>query len=695
MSDKALLLGINEFKKISGLNGCVNDVENMYRLLTEQFGFNPANVKKLLNENVVKSDVKKQMKWLFKDAQPGDRLVFHVSSHGSYTVDLDGDEDDGADELVCLYDMDFHDPETYLLDDEFRRWTESLPSGSELTIVLDCCHSGTGTRLVMAPAPRKPHQSVPMRVDDQATLARAFSATAAGARGLEAAPAAARALDPAGRDLVRIRFVDPPPAIKAAVAKRKTNRTRGLVVAKMNHVLLAACRSDQTAADATIGGSPNGAFTYHLCKTLRAGGVDLDRQQIIDRVEHALRDEYFAQVPQLEAPSPRGPLFGGSRIPSESVTATAAPESPVTAEPSPVISEPSTVVVGVAPLGSGAAGTGPTELNELFRSIAKLSPEAQVEALRMLQSGNFRASAAQPRAVGERYLIYVHGICRHDPGYSNVWWNALQPFTTAFGTGDLGGRRREVLWSDLVNEQTRALQTARDVDARAAREAEELQRAQREIEEALEDRVDRQLIEAAPRPQAGELPRSLPTDRALISIPGLNCLDDFTGYMVYDSIRAAVIERFTRVVRPLLQSGAELDIISHSWGTVVAYEGLRELAEGGLAQSRVLNFITVGAALSLGPVKFRLRPANRDGRRPAMVRRWVNVSAQGDVVGGRLQNRPYKVDHDFPNVDPFGCDDVFGLVSPVCAHSSYFVAGNDPVNRDIFAKFIDEPREPY
>jgi metacaspase-1 len=673
MSDKALLLGINEFKKISGLNGCVNDVENMRRLLTEQFGFSSANVKVMLNENVVKSDVKKQMKWLFKDAQPGDRLVFHVSSHGSYTADLDGDEDDGADELVCLYDMDFADPESYLLDDELRRWTESLPSGAELTMVMDCCHSGTGTRLMMAPAPRKPHQQVPMRVDDQATLARTFGGLAPGARGIELAPAAARALDPASQNLVRIRFVDPPPAIKEAVAKRKPKSTRGFVEAKINHVLLAGCRADQTAADATIGGAPNGAFTYHLCETLRGGGVDLDRQQLIDRVEQALRSGHFSQVPQLEASSRSGPLFGGKRVVPAQTSASSAP-----------------FIASASPVGGGQAAAGLDQFNEAIRLIAMLTPPAQLEAVRLLQGGFSGGTGPQARATGERHLVYVHGICRHDPGYSNGWWNALQPFTSAFGGGDLGGRRREVLWSDLVNERARALQAERAVDERAAREAKEQQQAKREIEEALEDRVDREIIETAPKTQAGETPRSLTTDRALISIPGLNCLDDFTVYMVSDSVRAAVLQRFTSVVKPLLDSGAELDIVSHSWGTVVAYEGLRELAGGGMTQQRVRNFITVGSALSIGPVKRRLRPENRDGRRPAMVRRWINLNAQGDVVGGPLQNRPYQVDHDFPSVEPFGCGGFLGLVSPTCAHSSYFVAGNTAVNRDIFARFINQ-----
>jgi metacaspase-1 len=114
------------------------------------------------------------------------------------------------------------------------------------------------------------------------------------------------------------------------------------------------------------------------------------------------------------------------------------------------------------------------------------------------------------------------------------------------------------------------------------------------------------------------------------------------------------------------------------------------LAANGATEPRVRNFFTVGAALSIGPVKMRLRPANRDGARPAMVRRWLNLNAHGDVVGGPLQGRPYEVDSDFPNLDPFGCRSFLGLVNPQCAHGSYFVGGNDAVNRDIFAEFIDQ-----
>jgi hypothetical protein len=88
-------------------------------------------------------------------------------------------------------------------------------------------------------------------------------------------------------------------------------------------------------------------------------------------------------------------------------------------------------------------------------------------------------------------------------------------------------------------------------------------------------------------------------------------------------------------------------------------------------------------------VKLRLRQANKDGRKPASVRRWVNLDAHGDVIGGLLKGRPYVVDLDFVNLEATGCSSFLGVVNPACAHGSYFDSSNTAVNQGIFARFID------
>ena len=98
-----------------------------------------------------------------------------------------------------------------------------------------------------------------------------------------------------------------------------------------------------------------------------------------------------------------------------------------------------------------------------------------------------------------------------------------------------------------------------------------------------------------------------------------------------------------------------------------------------------LRLTVVLFALSIFLVRLNLRPANRDGRKPALVQRWVNLNAQGDPVGGRLQGRPYQVDAEFLRLPNLGC----GRLDAACAHGSYFKEDNVAVNRDIFAAFID------
>jgi hypothetical protein len=284
------------------------------------------------------------------------------------------------------------------------------------------------------------------------------------------------------------------------------------------------------------------------------------------------------------------------------------------------------------------------------------------------------------RDSGRRFLVYVHGICSHPVGFSDDWWRALRPHTIAFGEGRRGDTRREVRWSDLVN--------ARDLRGIDAGEQAALRSL---IQGALEERAAIQVAETAPTILSPEVPRDLfgaeaAAERGLFDIPGFNCIDDFTRYMLDSSIRQQVMGRFTEVVGPLLAEGAEVDVISHSWGTIVAYEGLRTLEETGVTNAPVANFFTVGAALAIFVVKRFLQGVGRgDGRKPSMVRQWINLNAHGDPIGGRLQGQPYQVDAEFLNLSSLDC----GFLELSCAHNSYFRPGNLRVNRDIFAAFIN------
>ncbi|MFO0801373.1 MAG: caspase family protein [Gemmataceae bacterium] len=595
MARRALLCGINNYKSVRDLRGCVRDVENFRSLLTAQYGFASEDVHILTDRDVVKSKLKAAWKWLLKGAGPGDTLVFHFSGHGSYVPDRNGDEDDGRDEILCLYDMDFNSDKTYLLDDELGAWIDETPEGANLIVVTDCCHSGSNTRMVTDAVGGRVVRFV---LDEDATF-RVARATGASPKDVE----------------VLARFL-PPPAWVPALDAAPRPASRAASPRPNHHLHLAACQDSETASDAPIDGQYAGAFTHHLCRLLR-GEPGLGSAELEPKLVTALTE--FAQRPRVNGSPRPGPLFGGA----------------------------------ARPAGPVAAATGLTEATgrALLTAITDLTAA-------------LRQPVSRTRSAGKRMLVYVHGIDEHPGDFSGPWWEALRPHVgTTFGDGNLNDTRFGVHWSDIVNP--RALAGVRPVAA-----DEEVVRTM--IAREIEERV---AAEAGPRRGAAPAP---PDTRG--AAPQL---DDFVRYMFQSSIRARVLDRFTAVVRPLLADGDTLDIVSHSWGTVVAFEGLVQLESEGLP-GRVANLFTAGAALSIGAVRWKL---GLGGRRPAQVGRWVNVDAKGDSVGGALAGN-YPVDFDYTDVEPTGCTRGWFGYNLSCAHGSYFNPDNLTVNRDIFARHI-------
>ena len=100
----------------------------------------------------------------------------------------------------------------------------------------------------------------------------------------------------------------PPPSLEAFL-KVRGKRSRGvgdlLVEKGLTHqILWAACRDNQTfSADAQIGGTYHGAFTYYFEKEMRACQNKLSRKDVLTKVRADLRANHYSQVPQLECPA--------------------------------------------------------------------------------------------------------------------------------------------------------------------------------------------------------------------------------------------------------------------------------------------------------------------------------------------------------------------------------------------------------
>lgn len=667
MADKAFLSGINDYRTISDLRGCVNDTESITKLLKGEFGFKKSQICVKKDEEVTKAAMNEGWEWLLEDAEPGDRLIFHFSGHGSYIADTDQEEGeaDSRDELLCLYGMDWNDKDTYLLDDELAAWTKQIPTGVQVTFVLDCCHSGTGTRFIQPPMSRAARGDFltagGQSLDDIAT--RRFRGSRSGSEKAVKKPEGIRpeASDQVDQNTVLARFAPPPAAIQAVIGDQTKTRTiedalqsqarsRSGRKSTMNHVLWSGCKDNQTSADAYINGDYHGAFTYYFCESVRDAGGEPQSKAVIKSLRSKLRDENFTQIPQLEPAGTSGLVFGAS---SNSNSGNSTDDGD-----------------DIENEGCVAAPITPGDWNQLLTVLQQIADQ--------LAGGNVGRSDG--RGESDRSLVYVHGICEHHEGYSDSWWNAMSPHLSLTTRNALSGNRHEVLWSEHVSKMNRSLDDEFDPD--------ELRQMELMLEAVLEERVAREASEqisenrSARSGEPGE-----PASRAFMGIPGVDCVDDFVKYLSSDTIRRRVIAEATDVIRPLLEAGGSVELISHSWGTVVAFEALRKLERENLP-GRVHNWFTVGAALAINFVAKRLEPS--DGRKPRMVDRWINLDAKGDPVGGSVLSTGLRADHEFLRLKPEGCKPRFGFVKPACAHSSYFDPNNDRVNRDIFAKWIQE-----
>jgi metacaspase-1 len=261
---RALCVGINNFKNYpsSALQGCVNDANDMSAMLKKLLGFTSSDITVLKDTQATKANIMSNLTAMVNGAKAGkySYLVFSLSSHGTQVPDVNGDETaDHADEAFCPHDLaqagNQWDKNHIIVDDELHDLFIQLPDNVLLEVYLDTCHSGTGLKGVDMLLDRRP------------------------------------------------RYL-PPPSLKAfkQVENKKSRGLGRLFLDKgiIHHILWAACRSDQTSADAHIGSSWHGAFTYYFCKEMLASNNKLSRAAILAKVRADLAAGNYSQIPQLE-----------------------------------------------------------------------------------------------------------------------------------------------------------------------------------------------------------------------------------------------------------------------------------------------------------------------------------------------------------------------------------------------------------
>jgi hypothetical protein len=266
---RALLVGINYPNTKHKLRGCINDVSLTSEMLTRKFNFQPKHKRMLTDASATTKNILERLEWLVDGAQPGDVLYFHYSGHGSQMVDTRYDDDvepDGLDEIICPIDLNWRDK--VIKDDDFKRIFNKVPAGVNLTVMLDCCHSGSGID----------------SFSDYQPMGRASR---------EFAPDSPN----------RSRLLEMP----ADIANRSLGldlspRPRGVQsgnVKKSSGLLISGCQSHQTSADAFIHNKYIGAATYFLLDSLKKNNYNIGYKELVERMNAKLAKYRYAQRPEL------------------------------------------------------------------------------------------------------------------------------------------------------------------------------------------------------------------------------------------------------------------------------------------------------------------------------------------------------------------------------------------------------------
>ena len=265
----ALLVGIDAYcEPVPQLRGCVNDIEEIESLLKD-FGsdgeYTP-DIRSLKNVEATREAVIQGFQNHLTQAGPNDVALFYYSGHGSQETapkEFWHLEPDHLNETLVCYDSRNADSWD-LADKELAAMIgEVAKRGAHVLCVLDCCHSGSGTRASV-------DEGIGVRRAPTDWRERPISAFIPGAR------LAGNATDGGGWGLI------------------STGR----------HVLLAACRSSETAKEIVEQGTPHGAFTASLLATLRQTRGAISYRDLIKRAEAQVRLRVAQQVPQIEASVP-------------------------------------------------------------------------------------------------------------------------------------------------------------------------------------------------------------------------------------------------------------------------------------------------------------------------------------------------------------------------------------------------------
>jgi hypothetical protein len=269
----ALLVGINDYSQgntpgVDSLKGCINDVALLKNLLIYRYGFAPNDIITLTDAQATREAILANFNQHLLTANSQDQVVFAFSGHGS-RVQISSNKTNQPKDLSTAILPYYHtiasDGQANYITGTTLFLLRSAFLTENVTVILDCCYAGGGTR--GDAAVRSVQESLkPMRLRPS--------------------------------DVEQQYQADLMTKLKLSPAQLKQYR---LTQQGTKGILLAAAAESQKALDATFSNNYHaGAFTKFLTETLWANpnlSLDAVAQSVTQALQQSAGDPSYAQTP--------------------------------------------------------------------------------------------------------------------------------------------------------------------------------------------------------------------------------------------------------------------------------------------------------------------------------------------------------------------------------------------------------------
>lgn len=274
----ALLVSIDEYPKDADLPllfGCVNDITAIRDYLNHRVPIDQDRqppLKILKNEEATRQAIIDGFRQHLGQAQKDDVVLFYYCGHGSQEKAPEEFSDfglvklDGLNETLVCYDSRSKGQDCWDLADKELAYliAEVSKNNPHICIILDSCHSGSGTR--------DPLQQTGVRLASADKRNRPLNSYIFKEEELQQLP----------------------------TSRSLQENLSGWQILNGSHVLLAACRDIEVAKEIDCKGQVRGAFSYYLLESLEQAKGNLSYQDLFRNAKALVSSQVTGQSPQLE-----------------------------------------------------------------------------------------------------------------------------------------------------------------------------------------------------------------------------------------------------------------------------------------------------------------------------------------------------------------------------------------------------------